>query len=248
MRLLVAVLACVLVACQARVPNVNEANLSGGVLDTRGGQLVGFLEKFKDKLRRGDDHLGIIPVLDPLKQDHLDVNLDQEAVRLRGYLDNLVATGLSEYKVNRGDFTIIGIKANVSLLWEKIDIAAKYSVNGTLADYISVYGNGNLAISIQGLMVSVDLKLSVKDKKLFVSQLVLHARVQKMDCEITGLYNDEELSAVLSKAIGEILPGLIDDYQNELSVAASPLVADLLNDVLKNMTIKDLLDMISGGN
>lgn len=57
----------------------------------------------------------------------------------------MLVTGLSEYKVNRGDFAISGIKANVSLFWDEIDITVKYNANGTLVDSLSFYGNGDLA-------------------------------------------------------------------------------------------------------
>lgn len=67
-----------------------------------------------------------------------------------------------------------------------------------------------------------------------------------MQLQITGLFNDDDLSATLSHIISDIAPGLIVDYQEKLSQYASPIVADLLNNILKDYTLKDLLDMIKG--
>lgn len=66
-------------------------------------------------------------------------------------------------------------------------------------------------------------------------------------CAITGLYNDEEVSKLLSKAITEVLPGLLDDYQTEISNYASPIIANTLNNkFLNNLSLKDLIDIIKG--
>lgn len=88
------------------------------------------------------------------------------------------------------------------------------------------------------------LNVSISDRAVTLAhRLIRHSLLQ---CDITGLYNDDELSAVVSKAIGEITPGLIEDYQSKLSTIASPIVANAMNRVLKNMTLKDILDMIFG--
>ena len=76
--------------------------------------------------------------------------------------------------------------------------------------------------------------------------LVKRLTSKYLQLKMSGLFNDEDLSNTLSHAISEILPGLLDDYQNELSARASPIVANLLNKFLKNFTLKDLLDIING--
>ena len=65
--------------------------------------------------------------------------------RLVGDLKNIHARGLSDYKVNRGDFSIIGLVVNVSLLFNDIDLTSKYNVNGTLMNEINLYGHGIIA-------------------------------------------------------------------------------------------------------
>lgn len=70
--------------------------------------------------------------------------------------------------------------------------------------------------------------------------------LQFFQCAITGLYNDEEVSKLLSKAITEVLPGLLDDYQTEISNYASPIIANTLNKFLNNISLKDLIDIIKG--
>ncbi|KOC62517.1 hypothetical protein WH47_04177 [Habropoda laboriosa] len=258
---------------------------------------------------------------DPFQRTHMDVNLSAKGLfSVNGTLDNVRANGLSNYKVNKGDFAIVGLKANVSLTWDDISIMTKYNVKGTLIDSIPFFGNGNLSpfmqvaaslnktakpaaaaatecrirkvvcdqsrtrsqsvlqfpnaskavlpkssinvscprfllteklnrthsVVIKGLTVTVDLKLGVKDKKVYVTDLVLHAHIKQFPCKITGLFDDEGISNTMSQVITEVTPGLLDDYQNKISAYASPKVADLLNKLLKNYTLKDLMEIISG--
>ncbi|KAK9296486.1 hypothetical protein QLX08_009534 [Tetragonisca angustula] len=248
MHLYVTILITVLATCHAFVPdavNVQETRGYGAYAGEK-GLLVDFLEKFKETLRKGDKKLGI-PVLDPLKANQLNLNIhEEETVSLEGYLKNIRAIGLSDYKVIRGDFHIVGLIANVSLLFNEIDVMTEYNVNGTLMDQILLYGHGNIALFIKGLSVSVNLKLGTESQKIVVRDLVLNVHVKTFDLKMSGLFNDEDLSNTLSHAISEILPGLLDDYQNELSARASPIVANLLNKFLKNFTLKDLLDIING--
>ncbi|XP_017793106.1 PREDICTED: LOW QUALITY PROTEIN: uncharacterized protein LOC108574943 [Habropoda laboriosa] len=228
MRLFVSVLAVMLVvSCQASAPDSDKAALSDAAT-LQGGQLVGMLE-------------------DPFQRTHMDVNLSAKGLfSVNGTLDNVRANGLSNYKVNKGDFAIVGLKANVSLTWDDISIMTKYNVKGTLIDSIPFFGNGNLSVVIKGLTVTVDLKLGVKDKKVYVTDLVLHAHIKQFPCKITGLFDDEGISNTMSQVITEVTPGLLDDYQNKISAYASPKVADLLNKLLKNYTLKDLMEIISG--
>ncbi|KOX79339.1 hypothetical protein WN51_09141 [Melipona quadrifasciata] len=204
-----------------------------GAYAGQGGQLCGFLEKFKETIRNGDEKLGI-PVLDPLKREINDKSVHGLLVcsnRLEGYLKNVREKGLSDYAVTRGDFSIVGLIANVSLLFNQIDLMTEYNVNGTLMNKISLYGHGNIALVIKGLNVSVNLKLGVENQRIVVRDLVLNVHVQKFDLEMTGLFDDEDLSKTLSKAISEVLPDFIDDYQSEVSAKASPIVANLLSNL-----------------
>ncbi|KAF3425816.1 hypothetical protein E2986_12950 [Frieseomelitta varia] len=167
--------------------------------------------------------------------------------RLEGYLKNIHGIGLSDYKVIRGDFSIVGLVVNVSLLFNQIDFMTEYNVNGTLMDQMLLYGHGNIALVMKGLGVSVNLKVGfTESEKIVVKDLVLNVHVKTFDLKMTGLFNDDDLSNTLSHAISEVLPGLLDDYQNEISSKASPIVANFLNKFLKKFSLNDLLDIIGG--
>ncbi|XP_043264889.1 uncharacterized protein LOC122404732 [Colletes gigas] len=215
--------------------------------DTKGGMLVGFLEKLKDTLKTGNQDLGI-PVLDPLQKEHVNVDLNAKGViELKGALDNFRVHGLSSYTVNQGDFKLAGFLANISLTWNEIDLMTKYNVNGKLADLISIYGDGIIMVQGKDLTVKVDVKLSINDeRKLYVKNLSLHVHLKQLQFQITGLNNDAELSKLVSSIVSDITPQLIEDYQEQLSQTVSPLVINELNQLLKDMTLDKLIDIITG--
>ncbi|XP_003691956.2 uncharacterized protein LOC100865493 [Apis florea] len=246
MRLFVLVLATVLITCHASSVVEMYQNNEYDEYENKGGQLVGFLEKLKEYIKKGNSKL-CIPVLDPLRIENMNIDLNEKGlISLKGILKNLRSNGLSDYEVNRGDFTLIGLKGDIGLLFNQINIMTDYNVTGTLVDSFSIFGNGNIRAVIKGLNVTIDLKLGVNNNKVNISNLVFHAHLKECNCVITGLYNDEEVSKLLSKVITEVLPGLLDDYQTEISNYASPIIAKTLNKFLNNISLKDLLDIIKG--
>lgn len=247
MRLFVLLLATVLITCHASSVIEIYRNNEYDEYENKGGQLVGFLEKLKEYVKNGNSKL-CIPVLDPLQIKNMSIELNEKGlISLKGILKNLRSNGLSDYKVNQGDFMLAGLKVDVGLLFNQINVMTDYNVTGTLVDSFSIFGNGNIRVAIKGLNVTVDLKLGVKNNKLNISKLMFNVHLKEFDCAITGLYNDEEVSKLLSKAITEVLPGLLDDYQTEISNYASPIIANTLNNkFLNNLSLKDLIDIIKG--
>lgn len=81
------------------------------------------------------------------KRESNDINRHRfySSNRAKGDLDNLRVAGLSDYQVNQGDFTMVGLQAKVALLFRQINVMTRYNVSGTLLDEISFYGRGNLA-------------------------------------------------------------------------------------------------------
>ena len=242
MHLSVAVIAAILVACHAAVPpmHVGQPMEIAEVL-AKDGMLVKVLEKFRNIIKNGNDSLGI-PALDPLKMEHVDLNVKEGGlIELHGALDNLRAHGLSTYIINKGDLAIVGLLANVSLTWNEIDLMTNYKItSGKIAD-MDVYGSGTLMAVIKGLTVTVDMKIGIKDGGLYAKELVLHAHLKGLNFKITGLYDDAEMSKLVSSIVSDVAPGLIEDYQEKLSNIGSPIVLKLLNKVLKNISLSSIL-------
>ena len=242
MHLSVAVIAAILVACHAAVPPMHVGQPME-ILEVfaEDGILVKVLEKFRAIIKNGNDTLGI-PPLDPFKMEHVDLNLKEGGlIELHGALDNLRAHGLSTYIIDKGDLEIIGLLANVSLTWDEIDLMTKYEVTSGKIAEMDIYGSGTLMAVIKGLTVTVDMKIGIKDGKLYAKELILHVHLKGLAFQITGLYDDAEMSKLISSIVSDIAPGLIEDYQDKISQMGSPIVLEVLNKVLKNLSISSIL-------
>ncbi|XP_026673031.1 uncharacterized protein LOC108629336 [Ceratina calcarata] len=209
-----------------------------------------FLEKFRKTLQTGDSKLGI-PVLDPYHLRYTYVNIYKEGlVKMKGDLENVNAIGFSDYKPVRGDFTLIGLKVKLELLWEEMKLSSNYALEGVLGGDIQFHGVGNIDAVLKNLTVSAELSLKVNSTTdhLYVKDSKVNAYLDKLDFWITGLYDDPELSKTLSKVISDIVPGLVNDYQDQISQTASPIVGDILNNGLKGLTLTDLINIITGNS
>ncbi|XP_012239244.1 uncharacterized protein LOC100743306 isoform X2 [Bombus impatiens] len=209
------------------------------------GQLNGFLEKFKEMMEEGDENLGI-PVLEPLVMEHLDIDWKIRTLfSAEGYLENLRIDGLSNYTVQRADFTMADLKGKVTLLFHEIKIETGYDVTGTFLDE-DVEGCGDLALRIERLKVKADLQLEIKEGRLYVSNLELRVKVREFDCNISELYVNDDLSEDISEIITEEAPNFLEENQDLISQYLSKMLRKLINNILKKHTVLNLLDMISG--
>lgn len=60
----------------------------------------------------------------------------------------------------------------------------------------------------------------------------------------TGLFDDEDLSELLSALISDMVPQLITDYHDTIVDTIIPMVTDKLNDFLSTKTLAELLKLL----
>ncbi|KAK2577035.1 hypothetical protein KPH14_011993 [Odynerus spinipes] len=175
------------------------------------------VDKFREIMKTGNATLGI-PVLDPFELDQYALEVKEEGLAdIRGLLRNLKADGLANFTVIKADFSIIGVKVNLHLFWDTIKLFTEYSLKGTLASTLSVYGLGDVTANVRGLDVDVQLSLSVRDEKPYVRTFKSEIKLKELDLKVTGLFYDQEISKIVSTIVSDMVPQLIDDYQVELT-------------------------------
>ncbi|XP_033335031.2 uncharacterized protein LOC117225507 [Megalopta genalis] len=245
MRVIVLVLTALAISCHAFE---DDLYLHGPVqIETfETGKLVGFLEKVKQWLKTGHEKPDI-PVLDPLKKDHFELDITNEVITLKGTLDDLRATGLSDYDVLQGDFELAGLKAKIKLVWPDIDLMTKYHLTeAQLGGDLKLWGTGNIMALVQGLAVDVNISISMDDDgKLYVKDLDVKIALKSLKFDATGLLDDDQTSKILSKIVSEVAPQILVDYQDKVSKLAGDLVRKVMNEMLSKLSIGDIIGMIS---
>ncbi|XP_029168830.1 uncharacterized protein LOC114938878 [Nylanderia fulva] len=168
-----------------------------------------FLEKFKIILKTGNESLGI-PVLDPFTAKQMPIKLYEQIINLNALLTNVNVDGLSEYKVIEGDFQVIGMKLNINLSWPLITASTDYTMKGN-ADSYEFYGNGEIDLSARDFVLETEIGFTVNGEHFKVRNMKLKLSLRALDFRVTGLFDDEELSNVLSAVISDTAPEFFKD-------------------------------------
>ncbi|KAI4497089.1 hypothetical protein M0802_007835 [Mischocyttarus mexicanus] len=198
------------------------------------------VENFRETMRKGNETLEI-PILDPFKSIKYQYKIQGESFfEAEGYLNNLQIDKLSTYKAIKTEFSIIGIKINLHLIWDSIKLVTDYSLTGTLGKLLSVYGLGDINLIAEGLDMDMTMSFTLKDGNFYVRNYQSTIKLETFDIQITGLFNDEYISDTISTILSDIIPQLVKDYQEELTGQFNSLATDIINDLQKNNTVWDL--------
>ncbi|KAH0950656.1 hypothetical protein HN011_000802 [Eciton burchellii] len=232
-------LGLLLICCHARIIEVDDPLLT---LDLQASnKVVKFLEDFKEKMRTGDEALGI-PVLDPFFQSELPIKIKEDIITLDALLTNLNVNKLSEYDVLSGNFGIIGLKFNMNLSWPQISASTNYSMTGNV-DTFQIYGKGKIDMSAHDFVFGTEIRFKVSGIHLKVKAVKSTVSLKKLNFVATGIFNDEEASELISSIVSSVVPELIDNYQDTITEKINALITKELDAFLADKTISDLLKM-----
>ncbi|KAL6424494.1 hypothetical protein ACFW04_009919 [Cataglyphis niger] len=202
-----------------------------------------FLEKLRIIMQTGNDTLGI-PVLDPFTSEQIGpINIDDEMLKLDALLTNVKVDALSTYNVNHGDFKIIGMKLMLNLSWSSIVASTNYAMKGK-ADNFEIYGNGKMEISPKDFSFETEIAFTMNGKYLKVKNMKLKIFLRALNFQATGLFDDDQLSELLSAVISDMMPQLIEDYHDTITGKLIPLITGKLDAFLSTMTLAELLKII----
>ncbi|XP_018311642.1 uncharacterized protein [Mycetomoellerius zeteki] len=227
----------ILICCNARAMKINEPFGNPLIQD--------FLEKLKNTMKTGSTKLGL-PILDPFKADQLAINVNEDVIKLNANLSKVNANGLSGYDIINADLNMSGdIVIVIHLSWPLITANTNYDMKGKI-DNFEIFGNGDIKLSAQNFVFNtvvtflwdgnVNSYLKVKDIKLLLS-------LQKLDFKATGLFNDEETSAILSAMVSDMAPEFISNEMITSKIVE--LVTKKLDDFLSTKTLLEILKMIT---
>lgn len=196
----------------------------------------------------GSEDLGI-PVLDPLKIDHLDldINLDTTA-QLKGELD-----GVEVRKI--ATFVVDNIKANLLLLKVEFAISVPeivaegehYSLDGNLGGLLPVYGEGRFAASVEGISLTGSVTLGSNNSFIFVKALELDLNLKAAKVNFEGILGGGDLADLVNQIVSDLIPDLLAELKPTLLPDITQSIIDLANEKLDGVTLQDILDLINGG-
>lgn len=66
-----------------------------------------------------------------------------------------------------------------------------------------------------------------------------------LQLSITGLFDDEYVSAILSEVLSDVVPQLVRDHQHEITTEINAKVMEFGNKKLEGMTLSELLALLN---
>ncbi|XP_014471627.1 PREDICTED: uncharacterized protein LOC106742839 [Dinoponera quadriceps] len=209
--------------------------------------IKGFIESLKPIIRSGNESLGI-PPLDPFLAEELPIEVDlEDVVKVKLDLFDVDVRGLSEFDVNKGEFEMLSMKLVIDLTWPLVYATANYNINGTLGGEMPIFGKGDITAGVKGFNFFTEISFKLKNLKYVeVKNIILKIALGGLDFKITGLFNDEELSELVSSMISEMVPDLIKENHDEIVGYIIPILKDKINEILEGKTISDIIKIIGG--
>ncbi|XP_051153396.1 uncharacterized protein LOC127276788 [Leptopilina boulardi] len=213
-------------------------------------KLIKLIEKFKDYLRKGNESFGL-PVMDPFTIKHQELPMKSELFSGEVKINNLQLLGLSNYNVVKADLKIVGLKLMLALHWPGLNlIINNYEIDGVALKFIDVYGKGSLKMNLNSLNFTTTVSVSTNksNKTLFIKEMNSEVSLEDFQFLIDGLFNDKDLSDMTNAIVSDLVPSIIKTYQKKLTSTINNLVITRANEILRTMTLKDILGLINSSH
>jgi len=188
-----------------------------------------------------------IPVLDPLVIDRKDIDINQDGLVLCGYVENVVVTGLSNFK-------IVSVQANETSKTAKIDISLDslkifgehYVFDGNIDGVLPIWGEGAFQIDLNQLTLGAEMTLGVRaDGFLEIGRLFTNMGLGSGTVNFENLLDGGSDAAIANDYISQELPNLLQTHEELLLSSLDTAIRDRLNEFLKEYTFDDLLALIN---
>ncbi|XP_069687791.1 uncharacterized protein [Periplaneta americana] len=225
-----------------------KAVLSPSFRSSLDDSIINFLNtNVRQIMLEGSEELGI-PILDPLKIDHLDIDLQMDPIALTGTADGVEVLEISTFVVDKIKTNLLMLNAEFAFhVPEIIAKGVNYNIEGSLSDMIPIYGSGAFEAVVEGLSISGKLYLGSNNSYIYIKQLDLDVNITALTTHFEGLLGGGDLSDLANEVISDMAPEVFENAKPELIPVLSEAVINLANEKLDGVTLQDLLDLINGG-
>uniref|UniRef100_A0A1Y1LMX5 Lipid-binding serum glycoprotein N-terminal domain-containing protein n=1 Tax=Photinus pyralis TaxID=7054 RepID=A0A1Y1LMX5_PHOPY len=211
-------------------------------------EINGVFDYIKQMIKNGIFGLS----LDPFHFPWLPVNLEHESIRSKLHLRDISFEGLSDFEVNPATVEI-GIfppkgTFKLGLFFKAIKFGTNYDGTLKILQLLNLFGKGKFRFELDQLKINVEVEATPIPLKITKAKITLG--LPSTDWEVTGLFNDEHLSSIITLQLKDALNSLATEYEGALNTlineGAKGFIG-IINTFLEGKTIQDIIDMITGG-
>jgi len=201
----------------------------------------------RDVIKNGNTDLGIPPA-DPLELAQVDINIDQENLLLEGFLENVVITGASSFKVEnvQTDLTTLTAVIDISLDAARV-VGDRYVMTGSLLNgALDVFGDGSFEVDLNQMTLNVRIVLHVKDDGFVeITVLELDVTVGSGLANFENLMGGGVLGEIANDFISSELPNLVETNKGPILEDLAATLKQLIKEKVGDITLDDLLNLIN---
>ncbi|XP_063372478.1 uncharacterized protein LOC134660634 [Cydia amplana] len=212
-------------------------------------QVLQLLETFRETMLTGSSD---IPILDPLQVEN--VHIDENLIGLPGAhltVKDLVLHYLSTFVVDHLRISISGLvplrysvqfEAHIPIIIADID---EYDLNITAMDY-KIFGRGDGKVQVIEPKVSGSFTIAVLSTT--VTDMVVNIGLSGFESHLTGLFYHDGANNFANAFLANFVPEIVVFYKDEIRDFISPLIQDIANQLLENVSIGDLFPQFQNIN
>ncbi|XP_058822059.1 uncharacterized protein LOC131683781 [Topomyia yanbarensis] len=220
---------------------LRSENVTKGILDHRIKELI---ELFKSLMPCGIPNLGI-PVLAPLKLDHISFNFEQSGLlSLKAELNNLLVEDLNKFDTVNVDLKILQMQLDFSLFFNAIKVTGEYKAQGSAIGLIPFNRGGKVAFNLNGLTLDGSIKVKLDGDKILLKELKQRPTVMSVNSKFEGAFLLPMNTFIFNKIVETALPKFLRDNEELVSSFLEDMIKPQMNKILQDYTLKNLTDLL----
>uniref|UniRef100_A0A340TBD0 Hemolymph juvenile hormone binding protein n=1 Tax=Anopheles minimus TaxID=112268 RepID=A0A340TBD0_9DIPT len=246
MKVLLGIVCAVLVSLASTAAQ-EEKGLSVQSRDNSLNELaIQFLESFRQSMVCGNPDLGI-PVLAPFQLEHTEIEIKQKGLEFKGELNKVVVDGLNEFEIKNIDIKVLKLQLDFELYFGAIRTKGKYKAKGKLISLFPFNRFGSFRFDAKGLTVKGSAKVGISGDKLQIRDLIITPTIKSVRSDVRSVFLNPITNFVFNRVVEGIVPGMINNNQQEITQLIEQKLKPAINEMLGDVSLQDLIDMVSGG-
>lgn len=207
--------------------------------------VIEFLEKFKQSMTCGMPDLGI-PVLAPFELDHFETNIEQSGLKFKGAVDNVLIDGLNEFDIKNVHINLLKLQLTFEFYFGSIRTKGDYSAKGKAIGFLPFDRKGPFRFNVNGLTLKGSVKVALSGDKLQVRELIITPTIKSVNSNLKNVFLLPLNTFIFNRIVEGVVPGAINDNQQDIAEMIEENLKPVINELLAELTLQDLIDMVSG--
>uniref|UniRef100_A0A1Y9H297 Hemolymph juvenile hormone binding protein n=1 Tax=Anopheles dirus TaxID=7168 RepID=A0A1Y9H297_9DIPT len=207
--------------------------------------VIEFLENFKKSMVCPNPDLGL-PVLAPFELDHFEVDVDQKGLKFKGEVNGVVVDGLNEFEIKNIDIKMLKLQVDFEFYFAAIRTKGKYKAKGKALGLFPFNRSGKFRFDVKGLTVKGSVKVALKGDKVQVRDLIITPTIKSVKSDLRNVFLLPFNTFIFNRIVEGVVPGMINDNQDDITQSIEENLKPAINAALGELSLQDLIDMVSG--